>query len=70
MRKEFYKRNKGITLIILVITIILMVIIAGIIVNFASDGRIIDSAKDVVNKTENQVKEQEQMANDVRSLYR
>ena len=46
------KKQNGITLIALIITIIIMLILAGVTVNVALNGGLFDTAKEVVTKTE------------------
>ena len=46
------KRNKGITLIALVITIIVMLILVGVTINLAMQGGLFDTAREAAQKTE------------------
>ena len=55
MKKENLKSKKGITLIALIITIIVMLILVGVTVATISDGGIFEKAKTAVEKTEEQV---------------
>lgn len=64
------KQNKGITLITLILTVIILLILAGVTIDYVADGKIIDSAEDVVNQTEQQIDNQEQMVEEVRNLYK
>ena len=43
--KLYIKKNKAITLIALVITIIILLILAGVVINFVINGGIIDKAR-------------------------
>ena len=53
------KTNKGITLVALVITIIVLIILAGVSINAVLNGGIITNAKDVKNEyNEGKVKEE------------
>ena len=66
--KEISK-NKGITLIALVITIVLMMILAGVTIKIATDGGLFDKAKDAVGQTENAIKKEQQLVNDILDEY-
>lgn len=55
--------NKGITLVALIITIIIMLILLGVTIDIASDGELIDRAQNAVDKTNDRVKQQEEEAN-------
>ena len=47
------EKNKGITLIVLIITIIIMLILLGVSSKILIDGKIIGSAEKAVNATNN-----------------
>ncbi len=49
------KRNQGITLIALIITIVIMLILATVTIDVAIDGKLFDTAKDAVDKTNDKV---------------
>ena len=49
--KNKNKKQKGITLIALIITIVIMLILATITIDVAIDGKLFDTAKDAVGKT-------------------
>lgn len=51
------KDNKGITLITLIITVIIMLILVGVTVDVAVDGKLVDSAKGAVDKTNDKVEQ-------------
>ena len=51
------KKNKGITLIALIITIIVMLILVAVAIDVAIDGKLFDTAKDAVDKTNDKVGE-------------
>ena len=59
------EQNKGITLITLVITIVLMMILAGVTIDIATDGGLFDKAKEAVGQTENAIKQEQQLINDI-----
>ena len=48
-----FKGNKGITLVALIITIIVLLILAGVSITFALQGGILDNAKKAVNEYNN-----------------
>lgn len=60
-------RSKGITLIALIITIIILLILAGLILGNFNHKKLINSAKDVANKTQNQLDDNDKMAEDIRN---
>lgn len=60
--------KKGITLISLIITVIVLLILTGISIGAISRTKIFDSAKNVTNKTEKQIDEHEQTVNEVREM--
>lgn len=64
------KRENGITLTILVITIIVMFIFAGVIIKISANDKIIEDTKSSVNDVQEQVNKQEQITNDIRNLYK
>ena len=53
--KNRNRSEKGITLIALIITIIVMLILVAVVVDVAIDGKLFDTAKDAVGKTNNKV---------------
>ena len=57
--------KKGITLISLIITIIILLILTGISIGAINYARVKDSAKKVTNRTEKQIEEHEQTVNEV-----
>lgn len=60
-------RSKGITLIALIITIIILLILAGLILGKFNHKKLINSAKDVANKAQNQLDDNDKMAEDIRN---
>ncbi len=62
--------NKGITLIALIITIIILIILTGLTIDFAINDKLFNTAESVKNKSEEQMNTQQQMANEVRNLYK
>ena len=59
MKRGYKKQEQGITLIALVITIVLLIILAGISVNFFIHGGIIDKAKEASEKMNQAAKDEE-----------
>ena len=51
------RKNQGITLIALIITIIIMLILVAVTIDVAIDGKLFDTAKDAVDKTNDKVGE-------------
>lgn len=68
-RSEKYSCS-GITLVALIITVIILVILSAIIIDVTVDGKLFDSAQDVVDKSEEQVTEHQEMSNEVRNFYK
>ncbi len=64
------KSNNGITLIVLVITIILLVILAGLTTKVIVDSRVFEGAQNVVDESEEQLNDHQEMVNEVRNMYR
>lgn len=62
-------QDKGITLIVMIITVILLLILAGVTVNFILDDRVIEESEDYTYKMNKQIREQESLSNMVRNLY-
>ena len=54
-KKSINKKQKGITLIALIITIVIMLILATVTIDVAIDGKLFDTAKEAVDKTNNKV---------------
>ena len=50
---QIYKRNKGITLVALIITIIILLILAGVSLSFVFNGGILDKSQQAVNEYQN-----------------
>lgn len=48
-----FKANKGITLVALIITIIVLLILAGVSITFALQGNLINNAQTAVNEYDN-----------------
>ena len=53
------KKQKGITLIALIITIIILLILATVTIDIAIDGKLFDTAKDAVDRTNDRVAEEQ-----------
>lgn len=66
----YSKNQTGITLVSLVITIVIMLILVGVTVKFAIDDQITNKTEDYTQAVNNQLEEQESIANMVRNLYR
>lgn len=66
----YSKNQTGITLVSLVITIVIMIILVGVTVKFAIDDQITNKTEDYTQAVNNQIEEQESIANMVRNLYR
>ncbi len=64
------KEQRGITLIALIITITIMIILVGVTVKIIIDDQITKKAENYTQAINNQVEEQESIANMVRDLYR
>ena len=57
---QIYRRNKGITLVALIITIIILLILAGVSLSFVFNGGILDKSQQAVNEYKNaSINEQE-----------
>ena len=59
------KKNEGITLIVLIITIIIMLILVAVVVDVAIDGKLFDTAKEAVGKTNEKVGETQGRVNEL-----
>lgn len=71
MKIEELKTNKkGITLVALVITVILLMILVGTAVKMAIDDNIMNKTEDFVEQEEQQIEEQKSLSNMVRNLYK
>ena len=57
--KKFVKKEKGITLIALIITIIVMLILVGVTINVALNGGLFDKAKTAADKTQREADREE-----------
>lgn len=60
--------EKGITLVILVITIIIMIILGGVAAKVAIDSGVIMSAKNAVDATNDKVEEQQNRVDELTSM--
>ena len=61
--------NKGITLIALIITIVVLSFLTAVIVNVVANQNVIDVTDDLNNKIVNQEEEHKSISNMVRNLY-
>ncbi len=59
--------KKGITLISLIITVIILLILTGLSLGILNNRRIIDSAKSVTKKTQNQIDDNDKMSDEIRN---
>lgn len=66
---ELKKKERGITLITLIITIILLLILAGVTIKFVVDYDVQEKAKNYTNKLNERMEEQQSLSNMVRNLY-
>ena len=64
------KKERGITLIVLVIMIVMLLILVMVPLKLLIDKDVFNHAKRVNNKTEEQIKEQHEVSEDVRDYYR
>ena len=63
--EKMKKRNQGITLIALIITIVILLILLGVGTKIIIDGRIINSTEKVVNATNKKVEQQQATIDDL-----
>lgn len=63
-------KEKGITLIALIITIIILIILLGTTIEMVINSELFNNAKEVTKKSEEQTEQYQNMVNDVRNLYR
>lgn len=61
-------KNRGITIISLIITIILLLILTGVSLGFINSKKVTNSARRLVNQTEEQMNKHDEMVNDVRNI--
>jgi predicted PurR-regulated permease PerM len=62
-KKREVRINKGITLIALVITVIILLILAGVTINMVFDGGIIEKAQNAVDKYNEAAKNEQEALN-------
>ena len=67
--KRQNKKQKGITLIALIITIVILLILATITIDVAIDGKLFDTAKDAVDKTNDRVAEEQETIDELISQW-
>lgn len=58
-----FKSNKGITLVALIITIIVLLILAGVSISFVLNGGILDNAQNAVNEYDNAATNEAELMN-------
>ena len=63
--KNKNKKQKGITLIALIITIVILLILAAVTVDVAMDGKLFDTAKDAVDKTNDRVSQEQEITDEL-----
>jgi len=66
---EKVKGQRGITLIVLVLTIIIMLILLGVSTNILVNGRILNRTKETVDRANAQETEQEQQKENIQSNW-
>ena len=59
----YTRGNKGITLVVLIITIIILLILLSVGINAIIDGKLINSAEEAVNETNNRIAKEEKEVN-------
>ena len=68
-----YENKQGITLIALIITITIMLILVTVTIDVVIDGKLFDTAKDAVNKTNEKVEEEQvrenELMNEAENVY-
>lgn len=62
------KQEKGITLVTLIITIVLLLILGGLTFKFTLNGKVINTTENVANQSEQQMNTQEEMLNEIKNL--
>ncbi len=62
-------KQRGITVVALTITIIVLLIIAGVSISMIAKGTIIDDTERLVQETDDVSQKDKQMKNEVRNLY-
>ena len=66
--REPYRRGEGITLIALIITIIVMLILAGVAIGSITRGNLLGRAKDAVGLYDNSVNEEESVYGELQGM--
>ena len=59
IKNEKYRKQRGITLISLIVTIIILLILVAVVVDIAVDGKLVDSAQEAVTATNDKVAQQQ-----------
>ena len=62
---QILKRNKGITLVALIITIIILLILAGVSLSFVFNGGILDKAQSAINEYESASKKEQDLLDEI-----
>lgn len=60
-----FKSNKGITLVALIITIIVLLILAGVSISFVFQGGILDKSQESVNQYQNSATNEAEVINSI-----
>lgn len=63
-------KQKGITLIGLIITVVILLILTAVSIGIANEGDIINKAKYTTNETEKHIDSQQEIINDIRNMYK
>lgn len=66
---ELKKKERGITLITLIIAIIILLLLVGVTIKFVVDYDVQEKAKNYTNKLNERMEEQQSLSNMVRNLY-
>lgn len=69
MRKTNVKNEKGITLIVLIITVIVLILLSMVIINFVVDGTIFNTAEDIEEKEKTQQNDVESLRNTWQEMF-
>lgn len=63
-------KQRGITLVGLIATVIILLILTAVSIGIANEGDIINKAKYTANQTEQQIDSQQNLIDDVRNMYK
>ena len=62
---QMLKRNKGITLVALIITIIVLLILAGVSLSFVFNGGLLDKSQQAVNEYESAIRKEQNLLDQI-----